>query len=171
MLESRQKHFTRDGGHRALTPQQTVQNHEHLISPITGVVTELVRVTDPTNPLVHTYRAGHAFGSATSLRGLRSTLKHKSSGKGKTDSQSRASGFCEAVERYSGIYQGDEPRQPATFAELGKLAINPEDCLCIGDSQYANRDQISIKIAKLPTTGSLNALMPSKLSTGHPYGR
>ena len=143
ILESRQKHFTRDGGHRALTPQQTVQNHEHLISPITGVVTELVRVTDPTNPLVHTYRAGHAFGSATSLRGLRSTLKHKSSGKGKTDSQSRASGFCEAVERYSGIYQGDEPRKPATFAELGRLAINPEDCLCISDNQYANRDQIN----------------------------
>lgn len=143
VLEPRQKQFTRDGGHRAITPQQTVQQHEHLISPITGVVTELVRVTDPANPLVHTYRAGHAFGSATSLRGLRSTLKHKSSGKGKTDSQSRASGFCEAVERYSGIYQGDEPRKQATFAELGELAINPEACLCISDSQYANRDVIN----------------------------
>jgi ribosomal protein S12 methylthiotransferase accessory factor len=142
-LEPRQKHFTRDGGHRALTPQQTVQQHEHLISPITGVVTELVRVTDPANPLVHTYRAGHAFGSAMSLRGLRSTLKHKSSGKGKTDAQSRASGFCEAVERYSGIYQGDEPRQRGTLAELGELAINPEACLCISDSQYANRDAIN----------------------------
>lgn len=143
VLEPRQKQFTRDGGHRALTPQQTVQQHEHLISPITGVVTELVRVTDPANPLVHTYRAGHAFGGATSLRGLRSTLKHKSSGKGKTDSQSRASGFCEAVERYSGIYQGDEPRQQATFTELGELAINPEACLCISDSQYARRDAIN----------------------------
>jgi ribosomal protein S12 methylthiotransferase accessory factor len=143
VLEPRQKQFTRDGGHRALTPQQTLQQHEHLISPITGVVTELVRVTDPANPLVHTYRAGHAFGSATSLRGLRSTLKHKSSGKGKTDAQSRASGFCEAVERYSGIYQGDEPRQRATFTELGELAINPEACLCISDSQYANRDAIN----------------------------
>ena len=142
-LESRQKHFTRDGGHRAITPQQTVQQYEHLISPITGVVTELVRVTDPTNPLVHTYRAGHAFGSATSLRGLRSTLKHKSSGKGKTDSQSRASGFCEAVERYSGIYQGDEPRKRATFAELEELAINPEDSLCISNSQYSNREEIN----------------------------
>ena len=143
VLESRQKHFTHDGGHRALTPQQTVQQHEHLMSPITGVVTELVRVTDPANPLVHTYRAGHAFGSATSLRGLRSTLRHKSSGKGKTDSQSRASGFCEAVERYSGIYQGDEPRKTAPFAELGDLAIHPECCLCISDSQYTNRNEVN----------------------------
>jgi len=143
VLESRQKRFTSDGGHRALTPQQTVQKYEHLINPIAGVVTELVRVTDPDNPFVHTYNSGHAFGSATSLRGLRKTLKYKGSGKGKTDSQARASGLCEAVERYSGIYQGDEPRKSATLAELGDLAIHPERSLCFSDSQYANRDEIN----------------------------
>jgi len=142
-LESRRKQFTRDGGHRATTPEQTVQKYQHLISPVTGVVTELVRITDPANPLVHTYRAGHSFGSATSLRGLRNTLKHKSSGKGKTDSQSRASGLCEAVERYSGIFQGDEPRKPATLAELGDLAIHPEQCLYFSDEQYANREALN----------------------------
>ncbi len=142
-LESRPKHFTSDGGHRGTTPEQTVQKYQHLISPVTGVVTELVRITDPANPLVHTYKAGHAFGSATSLRGLRNTLKHKSSGKGKTDSQSKASGLCEAVERYSGIFQGDEPRKRATLEELGDLAIHPEQCLCFSDAQYANRDTLN----------------------------
>jgi ribosomal protein S12 methylthiotransferase accessory factor len=142
-LESRRKQFTRDGGHRATTPEQTVQKYQHLISPVTGVVTELVRISDPANPLVHTYRAGHSFGSATSLRGLRNTLKHKSSGKGKTDSQSRASGLCEAVERYSGIFQGDEPRKRATLAELGDLAIHPEQSLCFSEAQYANRESLN----------------------------
>jgi ribosomal protein S12 methylthiotransferase accessory factor len=142
-LESRRKQFTHDGGHRATTPEQTLQKYQHLISPVTGVVTELVRVSDPANPLVHTYRAGHSLGSATSLRGLRNTLKHKSSGKGKTDSQSRASGFCEAVERYSGIFQGDEPRKRATLAELGDLAIHPEQCLYFSDEQYANREALN----------------------------
>lgn len=142
-LESRPKHFTADGGHRAVTPEQTVQKYQHLISPITGVVTELVRITDPANQLVHTYRAGHSFGSAISLRGLRNTLRHKSSGKGKTDSQSRASGLCEAVERYSGIFQGDEPRKRATLAELGDLAIHPEQCLYFSDGQYANREALN----------------------------
>ncbi|WP_293353281.1 MULTISPECIES: TOMM precursor leader peptide-binding protein [unclassified Microcoleus] len=142
-LESRPKHFTSDGGHRGTTPEQTVQKYQHLISPITGVVTELVRISDPTNPLVHTYKAGHSFGSSTSLRGLRNTLKHKSSGKGKTDSQSRASGLCEAVERYSGIFQGDEPRKRATLAELGDLAIHPEQCLHFSDEQYANREALN----------------------------
>lgn len=142
-LESRRKHFTHDGGHRAFTPEQTVQKHQHLISPITGVVTELVRITDPANPLVHNYRAGHAFGNAISLRGLRNILRHKSSGKGKTDSQSRASGLCEAIERYSGIFQGDEPRKRATLAEMGNLAIHPERCLSFSDVQYANREALN----------------------------
>ncbi|NET65384.1 MAG: TOMM precursor leader peptide-binding protein [Moorea sp. SIO1G6] len=143
VLEPRVKHFTRDGGHRAFTPEQTVQKHEHLISSITGVVTELVRISDPANPLVHTYRAGHSFGSATSLRGLRHALRHKSSGKGKSDSQSRASGFCEAVERYSGIYQGDEPRILSTLAELGEKAIHPENCLLFSETQYTNRKPLN----------------------------
>ncbi|MEQ8756399.1 MAG: TOMM precursor leader peptide-binding protein [Coleofasciculus sp. G1-WW12-02] len=142
-LEPRPKQFTTDGGHRATTPEQTVQRYQHLISPVTGVVTELVRISDPANPLVHTYKAGHGFGSATTLRGLRNTLKHKSSGKGKTDSQSRASGLCEAVERYSGILQGDEPRKRATLAELGDLAFHPERCLCFSEAQYANRDTLN----------------------------
>ncbi|MEQ9354838.1 TOMM precursor leader peptide-binding protein [Coleofasciculus chthonoplastes] len=142
-LESRPKQFTQDGGHRATTPEQTVQKYQHLISPVTGVVTELVRISDPANPLVHTYKAGHSFGSSTSLRGLRNTLKHKSSGKGKTDSQSRASGLCEAVERYSGIFQGDEPRRRATLAELEDLAIHPQRCLCFSEAQYANRDTLN----------------------------
>lgn len=142
-LVSRRKHFTHDGGHRAFTPEQTVQKYQHLVSPITGVVTELVRLTDPANPLVHTYKAGHGFGSATSLRGLRNVLRHKSSGKGKTDIQSRASGLCEAIERYSGIFQGDEPRKRATLAELGDLAFHPESLLYFSDTQYANREELN----------------------------
>ncbi len=82
------------------------------------------------------------MGSVGSLRGLRQILRHKSSGKGKTDAQSRASGFGEAVERYSFIYQGDEPRRRATLAELGELAIPPERCLHFSEFQYANRDDL-----------------------------
>lgn len=142
-LQSRHKHFTHDGGHRAFTPEETVQRYQHLVSPITGVVTELVRLTDPANPLVHTYKAGHSFGNATTLRGLRNMLRYKSSGKGKTDSQSRASGLCEAIERYSGIFQGDEPRKRATLAELGDLAFHPESLIYFSDRQYANRDELN----------------------------
>lgn len=145
-LRSQPKHFTSDGGHRAVAPSQTVEKYHHLISPLTGIVTELIRISDPANPLVNTYRASHSFGSATSLRGLRHTLRHKSSGKGKSDSQSRASGFCEAVERYSGIYQGDEPQIQSTLAQLGDKAIHPEGCLLFSDEQYANRETLNEQV-------------------------
>ena len=144
-LTSRKKLFTQDGGHRAFTPEQILKRYEHLISPITGVVSELVRVSDPNNPLVHTYSARHAFGISSSLNNLRKSLGHKSGGKGKSDRQSQASGFCEAIERYSGIYQGDEPRINSKLAELGDRAIHPQECLLFSDTQYQNREELNQK--------------------------
>ena len=144
-LTSRKKLFTQDGGHRAFTPDQILQRYEHLIGPITGVVTSLTRASDPNNPLIHTYSAVHAFGSSSSLNKLRKSLRHKSGGKGKSDRQSQASGFCEAVERYCGIYQGDEPKISATFAELGDRGIHPYQCLLFSDRQYQNREELNEK--------------------------
>ncbi|WP_375471018.1 TOMM precursor leader peptide-binding protein [uncultured Nostoc sp.] len=143
-LTSRKKLFTQDGGHRAFTPEQILQRYEHLISPITGVVSALVRISDPNNLLVHTYSATHAFGSSSNLNRLRKSLGHKSGGKGKTDRQSQASGFCEAIERYSGIYQGDEPRIKSKLADLGG-AIHPAECLLFSDTQYQNRQELNQK--------------------------
>ena len=143
ILNSRKKHFTTDGGHRAFTPDKTISDYEHLISPITGVVTSLVRTSDPNNPLVNTYSAVHSFGSSGTLKHLRRSLRHKSGGKGKTDRQSKASGFCEAVERYSGVYQGDEPRITSTLAELGDKAIDPRLCLHFSPTQYQNREELN----------------------------
>ncbi|NEQ40153.1 MAG: TOMM precursor leader peptide-binding protein [Okeania sp. SIO3I5] len=142
-LTSRKKHFTTDGGHRAFTPDQTTKRYEKLISPITGVVSALVRVSDPENSLIHTYSAIHSFGSAKSLGALRRSLRHKSGGKGKSDRQSKASGFCEAIERYSGIFQGDEARKKSTLAELGEQGIHPEKCLLFSPTQYANREELN----------------------------
>jgi bacteriocin biosynthesis cyclodehydratase domain-containing protein len=144
-LTSRKKLFTQDGGHRAFTPEQILQRYEHLISPITGVVSSLVRVSDPNNPLIHTYSAIHAFGTSSSLYKLRKSLGHKSGGKGKSDRQSQASGFCEAIERYSGIYQGDEPKIRSTIAELGDQAIHPYQCLLFSETQYQNREELNQK--------------------------
>ncbi|MBW4616806.1 MAG: TOMM precursor leader peptide-binding protein [Desmonostoc vinosum HA7617-LM4] len=146
-LSSRKKHFTSDGGHRAVSPDQTVNRYKHLISPITGVVTALVRASDPNDSLIHTYNAVHSMTTAGDLEKLRRTLIHKSAGKGKTDRQSKASGFCEAIERYSGIYQGDEPRISATFAELAAKAIHPGQCLHFSLHQYQNREELNQKNA------------------------
>jgi oxazoline/thiazoline synthase len=128
-----------------MTPDQTLDRYRHLISPVSGVVMELTRISDPANALVNTYKSSHSMGTVGSLRGLRQILRHTASGKGKTSAQARASGFCEAIERYSFIHQGDEPRIKATLTELGEKAIHPERCLQFSETQYANRETLNAK--------------------------
>jgi ribosomal protein S12 methylthiotransferase accessory factor len=64
-------------------------------------------------------------------------------GKGTTDAQARASGLCEALERHSGIFRGDEPRRKARLADLGDSGIDVRDCLLFSERQYRTRDAIN----------------------------
>jgi ribosomal protein S12 methylthiotransferase accessory factor len=140
ILRPRPKSFTGDGGHRAAHPEEVLARYRHLISPVTGVVRELRKAAGTDNEFVKCYLAGHNFAKgATDLASLRSGMRSQSSGKGVTETQARASAMCEAIERYSGIYQGDEPRLRASFAALGAEAIHPNACLLYSDRQYANR--------------------------------
>ncbi len=137
VLNSRPKKYTIDGGHRILSPQQTLERWQHHISPITGVVSSLVRTSAPgTN---HSYLAVHNFGQAKTLNQLRHNLSNKAAGKGKTQTQAKASGFCEAIERYSGLWQGDEIRKSKTYNELKDSAIYPTNYLQFSENQYRNR--------------------------------
>ena len=63
-----------------------------------------------------------------------------SSGKGITDIQAKASGLCEGLERYSGVFRGDEPRQMARMRDLGTAAIPLENCLLFSERQYRERE-------------------------------
>ena len=136
-LQSQPKRFTADGGHRTVTPDETIAKLAPLIDPVAGVVSELRRVPyDSAN--IHVYTAGrNAANGYRDLTGLRNGLRRSSSGKGFTDAQARASALGEAIERHSAGYQGDEPRIHATFTELGDAAVHPSRCLHYSDAQYA----------------------------------
>jgi oxazoline/thiazoline synthase len=144
VLNSHKKQFSADGGHRSLSPEQTLKKYEYHISPITGVVSALPKV-DGTNDLIQVYTAIHKNGEGKldNLTELRLNLRHKSAGKGKTDQQSKASGFCEAIERYSGIFTGDEIRIQGIYTELGSVAIHPNDCMQYSATQYQNRETLN----------------------------
>ncbi|NET61650.1 MAG: TOMM precursor leader peptide-binding protein [Symploca sp. SIO2E6] len=140
VLGHRKKGFTTDGGHRFCSPEATLQQYQHHISPITGVVRELSKITGP--GLMHTYVARHHFRNVfDDLASLRQNIGGRSAGKGRTDSQARASGFGEAIERYSGVYQGDEISTKASYQQLGEQAIHPHQCLNFSQQQYQQREQ------------------------------
>jgi ribosomal protein S12 methylthiotransferase accessory factor len=140
VLESRKKRFTEDGGHRACSPQQTLERFGHHVSPLTGAVSMLER--DPGGDgVLHVYLSGRNIARrARSLGGLRAGLRSSNCGKGTTDGQARASALCEGLERYSGTFHGDEPRRRARLADLGGAGLAPNDFLLFSDRQYRERD-------------------------------
>lgn len=141
-LENQEKTFVMDGGHRSVTPEETFRKYERHISPITGVVSSLTPLTDAAGGPLKVYAAGHNFAMKNdSLYFLRDGLRSKSAGKGMTDIQARTSALCEAIERYCGVYRGEEPRHKATYKELGEAAIHPNSCMNYSDRQYSERWQ------------------------------
>ncbi|MHC5719953.1 MAG: YcaO-like family protein, partial [Nostoc sp.] len=73
------------------------------------------------------------------LDSLRLNLSGRSAGKGKTDQQAKASGFCEAIERYSSVFQGDEIWEIGNYKQMGDKAIHPNACMNFSQEQYQNR--------------------------------
>jgi bacteriocin biosynthesis cyclodehydratase domain-containing protein len=117
---SARKRYTADGGHRQVTPEQTLDRLTVHVDPLTGVVPALVTIPSqrPESawiaPIVD---AGHNPARPTpSAAWLRDNFRHRSMGKGASVGQARASGLCEAIERYSGVYRGDEAHMLASFA-------------------------------------------------------
>ncbi|MGB7441873.1 MAG: TOMM precursor leader peptide-binding protein [Coleofasciculaceae cyanobacterium] len=139
-LESSLKTFTADGGHRCFSPEETIKKYQHHVSPITGVIHGLKARSE--NGVMHSYSAGHNFAMMfDSLYFLRQTVRGKSGGKGKTDVQAKASAICEALERYSGVFQGDEIRRKDSYKNLGEAAIHPNACLNFSEEQYKTRQE------------------------------
>lgn len=143
LLQNRKKLFTRDGGHRTLSPEQTFQKYGHHVSPITGIIGNLQRISTWENEegLTPSYSAGYGFfGEISDLNELQESLRCESYGKGKSNVQAKVSALCEAIERYGSVFQGDEARIQAQFKDL-ENAIHPNDCMLYSDRQFANRDQ------------------------------
>lgn len=142
VLRSRKKVFTSDGGHRALFPHEVFRQYEHHISPITGIVDGLRTGYSAGRGLVQVFEAD--LNSAIRLdrrpcwgRGF----GRKGFGKGITEIQAKTSALCEALERYSGVFQGNEPRIKASYRALGAEAIHPNQCMGFSSRQYQNRDE------------------------------
>lgn len=138
-LQSQQKLFTADGGHRSFTPEQTLQKYAHHISPISGVINKLTKLEND-NKFIYVYAANYlALSSQNSLVGQHQHSRN-SAGKGKTDSQSQASCVCEALERYSGGFTGEEYRIAATYDQIASMAIHPDELTHYSATQYQQRE-------------------------------
>ncbi len=62
------------------------------------------------------------------------------SGSGISALQAKVSCLCEALERHSGIFRGDEPRRVARYAEIAEEAIHPDALTLFSELQYHERE-------------------------------
>jgi ribosomal protein S12 methylthiotransferase accessory factor len=130
------------GGYRTVSPQVTVARFRKNVSPLTGVVTRLERI-EADLPMNTNFYAAHNFSApAQTVDQLRSGLSGGSFGKGSTAEQGEASALMEAIERYSGIFQGDEIRIKRRFTDFAPDdAIPANDVQLFSQSQYQTRHQ------------------------------
>lgn len=133
-LQSRKKAFTLDGGHRAAPPEQTYARYAHLVGPLVGIVHEVRRAGGDSGAWT-TFAARHNYQI-----GGRKNLPSTSYGKGMTVEQARTGALCEALERYSGVYRGDEPVVRAPYRDVAAEAVHPHDVLLYSEEQYRTRD-------------------------------
>jgi oxazoline/thiazoline synthase len=124
------------GGYRAVSPGATVARFRKHVSPLTGVVSRLERI-EADLPLNTNYFATHNFsGRPETVDDLKAGLSGGSFGKGSTAEQGEASALMEAIERYSGIFQGNEIRVTRRFSDFPPGdAILPNDVLLYSEAQ------------------------------------
>jgi oxazoline/thiazoline synthase len=125
------------GGYRTVSSRATVARFRKYVSPLTGVVSRLERI-EADLPLNTNYHATHNFAPpAQTVHDLRAGLGGGSFGKGSTSEQGEASALMEAIERYTGIFQGDEIRMTRRFTDFpAREVIHPNKVLLFSDAQY-----------------------------------
>jgi oxazoline/thiazoline synthase len=125
------------GGYRTVSSRATVARFRRHVSPLTGVVSRLERI-EADLPMNTNFYAVHNFSApAETVNELRAGLGGGSFGKGSTAEQGEASALMEAIERYSGIYQGDEIRVKRRFTDFAPgNVIRPNNVLLYSDAQH-----------------------------------
>jgi ribosomal protein S12 methylthiotransferase accessory factor len=110
------------------------------LSPVTGIVSSLKRVSNTDEP-VSIYLATMSPPFVENF-GM-SWQRHLAGGKGWTDVEARTSALCEALERHSSYVQGYEPRVHASLDSLGKAAIHPNQCMLFSNRQFEQRERLN----------------------------
>jgi ribosomal protein S12 methylthiotransferase accessory factor len=139
VLVSREKVADGGGGHRALSPEQVRERYQHLVSPVTGIIKE-IRRDDRGPAFCNAFRSGANLAArGQDLDTFKAVLRQENGGKGVTAAQAEVGAMCEAIERYSGNFHGDEETIRGSLRSLGERTIHPNACQLFHERQYRTR--------------------------------
>jgi oxazoline/thiazoline synthase len=118
---------------------KTFAKYSNQISLRTGIVDQMEVHADGA---IHSAVADHIFVPTIRKKDfLKKGLTQKSWGKGSTSAQAKTSALCEALERYSGVFRGNEFRILKAFDEIRDLAIPVNDCMNFSVDQFKAREK------------------------------
>jgi bacteriocin biosynthesis cyclodehydratase domain-containing protein len=137
-----------EGGFRAIRAQTVLQRYRHLVSPVSGAIAYLHPMPGRHAGMRNVYVSGYLVTPPGTPRTNR--FDRICSGKGRTDEQARASALCEALERFSGVYQGDEASVRASMNTLcasepyrDDVPVHVNDLQQFSEHQFDHRDAIN----------------------------
>lgn len=150
----------RTGGYRIADAQTTFDRYRHFVSPLTGAVAYLHPMPGRHAGARHVYVSGYVVCPRSPARGNR--FDRICSGKGVTETQARVSALCEALERFSGVYQGDEATVRGSMMQLaGDVTQNGEPIHPNALQQFSER-QFEARAAINATTDDVRKQVPQR---------
>ena len=137
--------FNKDGGSRTVSPQETVDRLRPFISPKTGLITHISALTESAEHSVKIYSSAFFKKPAltNSFKLNNNSLVHRCMGKGVSHIQSQASALCEAIERFSAHYQGDEPLFLSKAKQLSGRYYDFQQLVPYSQQQYKKFNDVS----------------------------
>ncbi|WP_432726772.1 TOMM precursor leader peptide-binding protein [Variovorax sp. W6] len=124
-----------DGGWRTVPASVTVERLMRHVSPLTGAVSRIVPLNAEAEGALTVYRSEIFRTPPMGDDELPGALTQVCLGKGMSMEQSRASALCEAAERHSAFFQGDEAWVVAPDAELDAPCIDPRALALFSERQ------------------------------------
>ena len=127
------------GGYRTLDPEDTWDDHAHLVNDVVGLVPYVV--PGPMREL-RAYSSGLNAAAVDDPVAYSSNLRSGAGGKGITRSGARTGALAEALERGGLRASGGEPTRRARMADL-EGAIHPNDIELFSDAQLRRAEGLA----------------------------
>ena len=140
-LESRHKLFADGLEGRAVPLEETLGKYLRFVDNDHGIISALRQYDLPWDGAIHLCRARLRPRSCLFSSSSKREISGSVVGKGTSRVAAETSAVCEALERFSGIYRGDEERMRANYVELGNDAIHPSACTLFSEQQYREREE------------------------------
>src|SRR5271165_2834136 len=121
--------------------EETLQQYARFLDDRTGVFASLREYELPWESPIHVCAGELKPHFCLAKHSARPAISATVSGSGLSALEAKVSCLCEALERHSGVFRGNEPRRVARYSEIADEAIHPDALTLFSDSQYNNRDR------------------------------